>query len=439
MTSLTTVTAKPFPHMIQDNSGAFNYHNRELKCGSVSLSEVAREFGTPAYVYSLAELRGRAQAYLAASARLGGQCLTCYAVKANGNPALLRVLSGLGLGADIVSGGELFLAEAAGFPPHKIVFSGVGKTRKEIEEALVTGVLALHIESLDELGLIAQIAQNLGHVAPVAVRVNPDIRVDTHAHVSTGEKTHKFGVTANLAEAMIQSAAESPWLRPVGISAHIGSQITSLEPFKEAAEKLGQLADALAISGVRLDYIDMGGGLAIDYGEGSGPGVFDWLAAVSEPVNRRGYKLLVEPGRSITGPAGVLLTRVLHIKEQGGRRIVVVDAGMNDLLRPALYDAQHPIVPVAQSDAAEAKTTITVDLVGPVCESSDVLARDRTLPELKPGEYLAILKTGAYGFSMSSNYNGRQRPAEVLVEDDTYRIIREREQYDTLLYGCSIE
>jgi len=423
--------------MMQDSSDAFGYRNRELSCGSVSLLEVAREFGTPTYVYSLAELRAGAQAYLAASANLGGQHLTCYAVKANGNPTLLRVLSGLGLGADLVSGGELFLAKAAGFRPQEIVFSGVGKTPKEIEEAIVANVLALHVESLDELEQIAQIAQNLGNAAPIAVRVNPDIRVDTHAHVSTGEKTHKFGVAADLAETMLLTAADNPWLRPVGVSTHIGSQISSLTPFREAAEKLGQLADALASSGVRLDYVDMGGGLAIDYGTGPGPSVSDWLATVSEPIVGRGYRLLIEPGRSIIGPAGVLLTRVLHVKEQADRRIAVVDSGMNDLLRPALYDARHPVVPVVQSNTSQAMAT--VDIVGPVCESTDVLARDRSLPELRPGDYLAVLKTGAYGFSMSSNYNGRLRPAEVLVEDGAYRCIRKREQYDTLLGGSSME
>ncbi|UCG23313.1 MAG: diaminopimelate decarboxylase [Chloroflexota bacterium] len=419
-------------------AGAFGYRSGELSCESVPLSEIASEFCTPTYVYTQSGLVDTLQAFRAAAQRIDGKCLTCFAVKANGSPALLAIMAEQGIGADVVSGGELYLAEAAGIDPQRIVFSGVGKTKAEIEEAISAGILALHVESPAEMELVAKTARALKRRAPVAVRVNPDVHVSTHAGVATGEKGHKFGVEARVAQDMMRAAADSPWLRPIGLSAHIGSQIASIDPFRQSAEKLGQLADLLTEDGIRLRYVDAGGGLAIDYGAGSGPEIAEWLATVSEPIVGRGYDLLVEPGRSIIGPAGILLTRVLYMKEQSGRQIAVVDAGMNDLLRPALYGAQHPIVPVNQRDTAEGQAWTTYEIVGPVCESTDVLATDLSLSELRTGDLLAVLQAGAYGYVMSSNYNGRGRPAEVLVEKDRFHCIRQREHYDSLLLGCSL-
>jgi len=411
-------------------AGAWDYRDGELHGESVALSAIARAYGTPTYVYSAAELRQNAGRFLAAAKSLAGECLVCYAVKANGNLEVLRILAGLGLGADIVSGGELFLALKSGFNRQHIVFSGVGKTEGEIAEAIAAGILALQVESQGELAAISRVAESSSLVAPIAVRVNPDIKVETHAHVATGQKSHKFGVAPDLALAMMRAAQTDPWLKPVGLSAHLGSQIKSVEPYRRAAVKLGELSDQLAADGQRLHYVDIGGGLAIDYGDGGGPPVQAWLEGISPAIHRRGYRLLVEPGRSIVGSAGVLLTRVLYTKDQGGRRIVVTDAGMTDLLRPALYGAQHPMAPVVRRGATMESV---VDIAGPVCESSDVLASGRSLPELKPGDLLAILQTGAYGFVMSSNYNGRPRPAEVLVEGSQFRCIRQRESYDALL------
>jgi diaminopimelate decarboxylase len=411
-------------------TGALGYLSGELHCESVALSAIANEYGTPTYVYSKAELKRNAERFLNAARSLGGDCLICYAVKANGNPKLLRILSGLGLGADIVSGGELFLALKSGFDAQRIVFSGVGKTEREIREAISAGVLALHVESQGELALISRMAESLNQIASIAVRVNPNIKVETHAHVATGQKSHKFGVAPELSLDMIRTARQDPWLRPVGLSAHLGSQIKSVEPFEVVVQKLGRLADELSADGLQLDYLDIGGGLAIDYGQGAGPSVLDWLKTSSPNVLRRGYRLLVEPGRSIVGSAGFLLTRVLYTKDQAGQRIVITDAGMTDLIRPALYGAEHPIVPVFQSAGAE---VTPVDIAGPVCESSDMLARGRSLPNLQPGDLLAILQAGAYGFAMSSNYNGRPRPAEVLAESARSCLIRRRESYASLL------
>lgn len=433
------VTAEPLHTPCVRLPVAFRFHGGELNCDSVPLSEIARDVGTPAYVYTLSGLQDTLQTFREATRGLNGPCLVCYAVKANGNPALLATMAKLGLGADIVSGGELFLALTAGFDPQNIVFSGVGKTHTEVEEAISAGILALHVESRAELEMVAQTARALSRQAPIAVRVNPDVRAETHASIATGEKSHKFGVASELALEMMRQAANSPWLQPIGLSAHIGSQIATLDPYRQSAEKLGQLADLLAADGIHLKYLDVGGGLAIDDGAGAVPDIAEWLSVVSEPVFRRDYTLLVEPGRSIIGPAGVLLTSVLYVKKQSGRRMAVVDAGMNDLLRPALYGAQHPVVAVKQSEMTGRQSSTTYDIVGPVCESADILAAARTLPELKAGDLLAVLHAGAYGYSMSSNYNGRQRPTEVLVEKDRFRCIREREQYDSLLFGCSLQ
>ncbi len=409
----------------------FTYRAGELTCENVPLARVVAAHDTPVYVYSRAEIESRARAYVATAAGVtGGAALVCYAVKANGNPALLRLLAAAGLGADVTSGGELFLARHAGFPAANIIFSGVGKKAGEIAEALAAGIRAIHVESEMELAAVAAAAERQGVVAPVGVRVNPDVSADTHPYISTGLRDHKFGVPREQAAAILRAAAADPWLRPVGLAAHIGSQITDLAPFAQSVGFLVALADRLKAEGIALDYIDAGGGLGIDY-QGPAPDVAAWVRAVGPQVSAAGYRLVVEPGRSIVGRAGALLTRVVYTKDQGEKRFVIADAGMTDLIRPTLYQAYHPIVPLLESASAPE----TVDVVGPICETSDFLARARSLPPVARGDLLAILHAGAYGYAMSSNYNGHLRPAEVLVEGDSFRVIRRRQTYDDLLSG----
>lgn len=446
-TSPSTANPSPTPSPFVFRSGA-------LYCEDVSLSALAAAVGTPLYVYSRADLLARAGAFLAAArAVVGAGALVCYAVKANGNPTLLSLLRDAGLGADVTSGGELFLAQHAGVAPERIIFSGVGKKENEIEEALLAGIRALHVESEMELAAVAEVAARLGRVAPVGVRVNPNISAATHPYISTGLHSHKFGVPRARAAAILRAAAADPWLRPVGLAAHIGSQITDLEPFTQAARFLVGLADELAAEGIRLEYLDAGGGLGIDY-QSAAPGSADWVRAVGSLVAAAGYGLVVEPGRSIVGRAGALLTRVVYTKQQGEKRFLIADAGMTDLIRPTLYQAYHPIVPVAEIAGQDATSATpetpglanfaslretspesVVDIVGPICETSDFLARDRAMPPVAAGDLLAVLHAGAYGFAMSSNYNGHLRPAEVLVEGDSYRVIRRRQTYEDLLAG----
>ncbi|MCI0394038.1 MAG: diaminopimelate decarboxylase [Chloroflexi bacterium] len=414
----------------------FHYQGGQLYCEAVPLAEVVAAVGTPVYVYSQAELLRRARAYLDAAAAATPRHLVCFAVKANGNLTLLRWLAQAGLGADVTSGGELFLAQHAGFPPEKILFSGVGKTRAEIETALAAGIHALHVESAMELAVIAKTAAALRCVAPISVRVNPDIAAATHPHISTGQHAHKFGVTAGQAIQMLREANAHPWLRPVGLAAHIGSQITELAPFAQAAQALCDLAGRMAEEGIAVEYLDVGGGLGIDYTNEGAPNPADWVGTVAAPVVQAGYGLVMEPGRSIVGPAGALLTQVIYTKQQAGKRFVVADAGMSDLIRPALYDAFHPIWPLRQAAGDQAAERYPADVVGPICETGDTLARERPLPAVQPGDLLAILQAGAYGFAMSSNYNGRPKPAEVLVTGSEYQLIRQRQSYEHLLDGC---
>jgi diaminopimelate decarboxylase len=408
----------------------FHYHQNTLYCEKVPLAEIASAVQTPVYVYSQAELLRRANAYQTAAP---ASALVCYAVKANGNPELLRLLAAAGLGADVTSGGELFLARHAGFPPDKILFSGVGKSRSEIEAAVAAGIHALHVESEMELAVIADVAAELGRVVSIAVRANPNVHANTHPHISTGEHVHKFGVTISQATALLHFAAEHPWLQPVGLAAHIGSQITDLAPFVESAHFLVAAANDLAAAGISLQYIDVGGGLGIGYAINNAPKPAEWVAAVASPVVEAGYQLVMEPGRSIAGPAGALLTQVVYTKQQGGKTFLISDAGMTDLIRPALYAAHHPIQPVQQP--AENAVHNPVDIVGPVCETGDHLARERPFPPTRPGDLLAVLQAGAYGFAMSSNYNGRLKAAEVLVDGRAFRVIRNRQTYEQLLGG----
>ena len=428
----------------------FHYQQGHLCCENTRLAEIADEVKTPVYIYSQAELLRRAKAYTTAVSN--HPHLICYAVKANGNPTLLRLLVETGLGADVTSGGELFLAVHAGFPPEKIIFSGVGKTETEIETAVSIGIRALHVESMQEFALIASIASRMKQVVSIGVRVNPDISADTHPHIATGQQAHKFGVPISKALALLREAANHPWLRPVGLAAHIGSQIVDLHPFIAVANLLVQIAQKLASTGITLDYLDIGGGLGIDYtdtGWGidikstqspianyqSPPSITEFTMAVTAPIIAASFEVIMEPGRSIVGPTGALLTRVLYTKKQNEKTFIITDAGMNDLFRPALYDAYHPIVPVMQYSVDSKQ--LTVDVVGPVCESGDRLARERPLPPLQPGDLLAILGAGAYGFAMSNNYNGRLKGAELLVHGREFVTIRQRQQLRHLLDGCS--
>jgi diaminopimelate decarboxylase len=411
----------------------FAYRDGQLHCEAVPLSAIAAAVGTPVYIYSQAEFMRRAEAY--ATAVSPTRSLICYAVKANGNPALLRLLHQAGLGADVTSGGELFLARHASIPAEKIIYSGVGKTAAEIETAVVSGLRAIHVESEMELWAIAAIATNLRRPVSIGVRVNPDINVETHPYISTGQHAHKFGVPRAAAFDLLRQAAADPWLEPVGLAAHIGSQITDLAPFVETAEFLVAAAAELAAQGIRLRYLDVGGGLGIPYEGQTTPTIQGWATAVTHPILEAGYEVVLEPGRSIVGPVGVLLTQVVYTKNQGEKHFTIADAGMNDLIRPTLYAAYHPVLPVNQP-ASNAETWPTTNLVGPICETGDFLARERPLPPSQPGDLLALLHAGAYGFAMGSNYNGRLRPAEVLVNDDQFHLIRRRQTLEHLLDGC---
>jgi len=381
------------------------------------------------YVYSRQALLTRARAFLD---HAPPNSLICYAVKANGNPHLLRLLAELGLGADVTSGGELFLALHAGMPANRIVFSGVGKSETELRMALSAGVRALHVESQPEFELIARIAAETEQTAPLSLRLNPDVEAATHPHLRTGRHQDKFGLDAATVRRLLHQAAAHPWLQPVGVAIHIGSQLTTLAPFVQAVEKAVSLATTWSAGETPLQYVDVGGGLGIAYERQAVPTITAWLQAVAAPATAAGFNLVMEPGRSLVGPAGLLLTRVRYVKEQGEKRFVIVDAGMNSLLRPALYSAYHEMLPVQEATTAARPI---VDVVGPLCESGDYLARERPLPPLKQGELLAVLDAGAYGFAMSSNYNGQLRPAEALVDGEQLHVIRQPETYETLLAG----
>jgi diaminopimelate decarboxylase len=398
-----------------------------LRLDGVSLEGVAGEFGTPLYVYGRASIEAAFHAYqrsfLAVPHRL------CYAVKANGNGAILRLLAGLGAGADIVSGGELLAARRAGFPPERIVFAGVGKSDEEIALGLEHGIGEINAESEPEIRRIGALAAARGKVARVSLRVNPDIDARSHPYISTGLREAKFGVDIALAPAILRRARELDGIEVVGLQCHIGSQITDLEPLAAAARALAALSRQLLDEGFTLRTIDLGGGLGVSYDGQLTPDASAFAAAVLPAVEKLPLTLVLEPGRSLVAAAGVLLTRVLYVKEGPARRFVIVDAGMNDLLRPALYDAYHRIEPVRP----HGRTAELVDVVGPVCETSDFLARRRELERPDPGDLLAVRDAGAYGFAMASNYNMRPRAAEVLIEDGRARLIRRRESFEDLV------
>jgi diaminopimelate decarboxylase len=399
-----------------------------LHIEGVSAERIAGAVGTPTYVYSASEIRRRFRALdRAFSPR---RRLVCYALKANPSLAVCRLLAREGAGAEVVSGGELRRALLAGFPPGKIVFSGVGKTEEEMALGIRRGILAFNIESTEEAEALASVARRSGRAAPYAVRLNPDVEAHTHAHLTTGRARTKFGVTRR--EALSIYRRSLPGLTPVGVHCHIGSQITELGPNRRALDAMLRVVRELAASGIRLSHIDVGGGMGIRYG-GREPFTPAEFASSLEPLLAKtpGLRLLLEPGRSLVGPAGVLLCRVLYRKRAGGRRFVIVDAAMNDLLRPALYDARHGLAAVRRRPGP----VRSLDVAGPVCESADTLARGVRLPEPEAGDLLAVLQSGAYGFSMSSQYNSRPRAAEVLVEGRRFRIARRREGFADLVRG----
>ncbi len=406
----------------------FYYGEGGLRCEDVALAEIAESTGTPTYVYSHGALE---KAYGELDQAFSGlDHLVCYAVKANGNLAVLRALASFGAGADIVSGGELYRVMRAGFDPKKVVFAGVGKTEDELMVGLGERILLFNVESASELEHLELLATRHGKRARVSLRINPDVEPGTHAHVATGQGTSKFGIPIDEALALAEMAGEYRSVDLIGVHQHIGSQITKLAPYAEAVEKSAALVDELKRRGFDIKYFNIGGGLGIRYKDEEVLTPKQLVDAVRPALEATGAKILCEMGRYIAGNAGVLLTRVVYRKKTGGKSFLVADAGMNDLLRPSLYEAYHEVLPVKDGDA-----TTHADLVGPVCESGDYLARDRDLPDAAEGDLLALLGAGAYGFSMASNYNSRPRPAEVLVRGSRWATVRERESYADLIKG----
>src|SRR6266849_7507473 len=407
----------------------FQYRAGVLCAEGVPLTRIAKAVGTPTYVYSTAALQRQFRVFT--QSLRGEPHLLCYSVKASSNVSLLRLLAGLGSGFDIVSGGELSRSLRAGADPAKIVFSGVGKTDPEMEMALKAGILLFNVESAEELDALNAVGVRLKRQAPFAIRVNPDVDARTHRHIATGLKTSKFGVPFAEAARLYQRSRRMKGVRARGVDCHIGSQLTQLAPLERAVTKVAQLYRELSAAGFPLELIDVGGGLGIRYTDELPPSPAHYSAAVRKAIRGTGARLILEPGRVISGNAAVLLTRVLYRKRTRPKTFVIVDAGMNDLLRPALYDAHHVLQPVLRRSGP----SLPVDVVGPVCESSDVLARDRKMVLPERGDLFAVKGAGAYGMSMASNYNSRPLPAEVLVSKNRFRIIRPRETLEDLVSG----
>ena len=410
----------------------FNYRGDRLCAEELPLDEIARQFGTPCYVYSRATLERHWRAF--DRAFHDHPHLICFAVKSNSNLAVLNVLARLGSGFDIVSVGELERVLAAGGDPSRVVFSGVGKREDEIRRALEVGIRCFNAESEPELARIDRVAGELGLIAPVSLRVNPDVDARTHPYIATGLKENKFGIDIRVAESVYRQAAERPSLKIININCHIGSQLTDLAPFLAALDRVLELADRLESAGIPIAHLDLGGGLGIRYTGEHPPEPAAYAAALMHRVGTRPYEIVVEPGRAIAGNAGVLLTRVEYLKPTAHRRFAILDAAMNDLIRPALYQAHQDIVPVARASDGDPHR---YDLVGPVCETADFLGKDRLLA-LAPGDLLAIRGSGAYGFSMSSTYNSRPRAAEVMVDGSQVHLVRRRETVESLYAGESL-
>lgn len=403
----------------------FSRHDAELCVESVPLSRIAEEFGTPCYVYSHGALTAAYQSFDSAFAERDH--LICYAVKANSSLAILNLFARLGAGFDIVSGGELARVLAAGGDAKKVVFSGVGKTADEMRQALEAGILCFNVESESELERLNKVAGEMGKRAPVSLRVNPDVDPKTHPYISTGLKGNKFGIAYTDAVRLYCKARDLPHLEVVGIDCHIGSQITEVTPFADALDKILLLIDALAKEGIAIHHLDLGGGLGICYSDETPPPVADYADTLLEKLADRKFKILLEPGRVLVGNAGLLLTKVEYLKHGETKNFALVDAAMNDLMRPALYDAYHAILPVKENTGV----TQRYEIVGPVCESGDFLGHDRLL-HLAEGDLLAVMSAGAYGMSMSSNYNTRPRAAEIMVQKNNTHLIREREKISQL-------
>lgn len=407
----------------------FHYSAGELHCEGVPLSRIAKEVGTPVYVYSSETLVRHFKAF--DNAFQGSPHLVCFSAKSNSNLAILSLFASLGCGVDIVSGGELYRALRAGVPPERIVYSGVGKTEQEMDEALRASILMFNIESSQELEVLQKRAAQEGRKAPISIRVNPDVDPQTHPYISTGLKKNKFGIQMEKALEDYKRASRMSHVEVVGVDCHIGSQITKLEPFLDALERLGELVIGLRREGIEVRYLDVGGGLGITYEEESPPHPSEYAKGILGLTRDLECTLVLEPGRVLVGNAGILLTRVLYTKEGATKKFVIVDAGMNDLARPSLYGSYHRIQPVEEGLLLGQEQV--ADVVGPICESTDFLARDRRMPAFRRGDLVAVMSAGAYGFSMSSNYNSRPRAAEVLVRESNYDVVRARETYQDLV------
>ena len=407
----------------------FHYIQNELYCENVPVSKIARDVGTPVYIYSHATLSRHFDVF--DSAFKGVNHLTCFSMKSNSNGAVLNVFSQLGGGVDIVSGGELFRALKAGVVPEKIVYSGVGKREEELAYALESGILLFNVESAQEMHSLNRVAERMGKKAKIALRVNPDVDPKTHPYISTGLKENKFGVSIKDAVEQYSVASGLKGLQVAGVSCHIGSQLTSISPFVDALKKLKDLIERLTRLGMRIDYLDLGGGLGITYEDESPPPPTEYAAAIQAELGETGLTLILEPGRVLVGNAGILVAEVIYTKISDDKIFFVVDAAMNDLMRPSLYNSYHEIRPVRVTGRKKVKA----DIVGPICESGDFLAKNREVVAFEPGELLAVMSAGAYGFSMSSTYNSRPRACEVMGKGDRFSVIREREKMEDLIRG----
>ncbi len=415
----------------------FEYRNGEMFAEGVPVKRIAKEVGTPAYVYSLATLKRHFQVFDRAFSAVPH--IVCFSVKANSNIALLRAFAKEGGGFDIVSGGELFRALRAGADPKKIVFSGVGKKKDEIEYALKSGILMFNVESEDEMVTLNEIAGGIGKKAPISLRINPDVDPQTHPYISTGMKKAKFGVDIKRSLENYKRAVSMPNLEVVGVDCHIGSQLTSLSPFVDALARVREYLDRVLVgslkkAGTQIRYLDLGGGLGISYKDEMPPHPEEYARAIIQGLEGLDVTLILEPGRVIVGNAGILITEVQYIKETDEKKFVIVDGGMNDLIRPALYGSYQAIQPVVEKNSEK----IVADVVGPICESGDFFAKDREIARPRRGDLLAVMSAGAYGFTMASNYNSHPKPPEVLVDGDQYYVIRTRETMDDLIRGETI-
>lgn len=411
----------------------FTYKNNTLFVEETSLNTIADTYGTPCYVYSRAAITRNYLAYANALGKQSGKI--CYAVKANSNLAVLQVLANLGAGFDIVSLGELERVLRAGGKPENILFSGVGKTRSEMERALQAGIGCFNVESQAELRLLAETAKALDIPAPVSIRVNPDVDANTHPYISTGLKENKFGVAFEDAIAVYQQAHDASHIHVVGVDCHIGSQLTEISPFLDALERVLTLIDALSDVGIPIKHLDLGGGLGVTYQNETPPSIASYIDAIKKKLGSRNIELMFEPGRSIVANAGILLTEVLYLKPTEHKNFAIVDAAMNDNLRPSLYQAWQDIQPLTRQENRDEEKTW--DIVGPICETGDFLGKDRPL-NISPGDRLGLYSSGAYGFTMSSNYNSRGRPPEVMVDKTTVHLVRQREDFDDLVRGESL-